>query len=70
MLCKNTFLRVDFDMNSMFLSSTATEPNPQAGRPRQELGALHRRLPMDGTWGPIEKDATATLSKFGVFKER
>lgn len=70
MLCKNTLLRVDFDINSMFLSCAATEPNPRVGRPRQEPGALHRRLPMDGTWGPIEKDVTATLSKFSVFKER
>lgn len=44
----------------------ATEPNPQAGRPRQEPGTLHRHLPMDGTWVPIETGATVTLSKFTV----
>lgn len=47
-------------------SPAATEPNPQAGRPRQEPGALHRHLPMDGTWVPIETGATVTLSKFTV----
>lgn len=54
----------DFDINSMLiLFPAATEPNPRAGRPRQEPGAHHTHLPMDGTWVPIE---TVTLSKFSV----
>lgn len=50
-------------------SATATEPNHRVGRPRQEPGALRRRLPMDGTWAPVETGVTVTLSKLHVLKE-
>lgn len=54
---------------SSLSSSAATGPNPQAGRPLQGPGVLHRDPPMDGTWAPIERGVTATSSKFPVFKE-
>ena len=52
-----------------FSSCAATGPDPQAGRPLQGPGVLHRDPPMDGTWAPIERGVTATSSKCPVFKE-
>lgn len=71
MLCKNTLLHVEWRFWRKFNVpfSAATESNPRVGHPRQEPGALRRHLPMDGTWAPIEKSATVTLSKLHVFKE-
>lgn len=50
-------------------ASAATGPNPQAGRPLQGPGVLHRDPQMDGTWAPTERGVTATSSKCPMFKE-
>lgn len=45
------------------LSSAATGPSRQAGRPLQGRGVPHRHPPMAGTWAPIERGVTASSSE-------
>lgn len=66
-LVKQISLKLDLSFTSSS-SSAATGPNPQAGRPLQGPGVVHRDPPMAGTWAPIERGVTVTSSKCPVFK--